>query len=475
MALGRRSWVLAPVVAAGLLVVAAASAYVMYIASPIAAVGALVGVGVAALVLWRPIFGVCFGFLAVPLEVFQVHVPLITSITVAEVLFGLTGIAGAMHLLSVKGWRPAPVQIAFLAMIAVALTGFFFAQDTAVVNRISRVWLAYLFVCIVVSRASRRELQLVLMSLAIAGALVAVAAILNTGSQVVVDNGDRIVGRASSGFAHPNVLAFFLVMSMPQAIVLAGRGPLVKRLAMGAAAAAIFVGLLLTLTRSALVGGGISLIVLLTWPQFRRLAGVTAIVAVFAFVVLGPQAPSATSEVSVLSQRLSTVNASGLQRDPRIPIWRATPGIIAGHPIFGVGEGNFPNAAEQLDLLDPANELPYDHAHDIFLTVAAELGLVGLAVFLVFLFLIVRLTAANLVARDDDWPLKLGVSAAMVGMLVTSLTEYPPRTNVIMATLLVLVGVLVGFRRLSQEADSDQAGDQGPGGPGRPLSPLAHV
>jgi O-antigen ligase len=449
---------MAPLVALGLVAVAAGCTYLMYVASPVAAIGAVVGVIVAAVVMWRPIYGVYAGLLAVPLEVGLVRVPLVTSVTVAEVLFLLTGISGAIHLLGVRGWRPAPVHFAFLALIAVTLTGFVFAQDTAVITRISRVWLAYLFVCIVVSRASRHELHLVLLSLATAGSLVAVAAILNTGSQVVMNSGDQVAGRASTGFSHPNVLAFFLVMSMPQAIMLAGRGPLVQRLGMAAASAAIFVGLLLTLTRSGLVGGGISLIVLLAWPQFRRLAGVAAIV-VLAFAIFGAQSSSNTSEVSIVSQRLSTVNASGLQRDPRIPIWRATPGIIAGHPFFGVGEGNFSIAAQQLNLLDPANNLPYDHAHDILLTFAAELGLVGLAVFLVFVSLIGRLIAANLRARDDDWPLKLGISAAMVGMLVTSITEYPPRTNPIMATLLILVGLLVGFRRLDLETSSDRAGD----------------
>lgn len=445
----------------GLALVAAGVTYLMYMASPLAAVGAVLGSAVGCVVLWRPIYGVYAALLAVPLEVFQIHVPLVSSVTVAEVLFLLTGISGALHLMVEPGWRPAPVHLAFLGLIVVSLTGFLFAHDTAVITRITRVWLAYFFMSIVVSRGTRRELELALLALASSGAVVAIAAILNTGSQTVEDTGALVAGRASTGFAHPNVLAFFLIMSMPQAIVLAARGTALRRLAMAGASALIFAGLLLTLSRSALIGGAVSLLVLLAWPRFRRAVGVGLLIGGLIVAVNFSSIQNAP-EVSVLSKRLSTVNAAGLQRDPRIPIWQATPGLIARHPLFGVGEGNFPNVAQQLDLLDPSNDLPYDHAHDIFLTFAVELGLVGLAVFCAWVFLIGRLLWANIRERDPDWPLKLGLMAALVGMLITSITEYPPRTNVIMATLLVLIGILVGFERHARaDADQNTAVDRG--------------
>jgi len=456
LTLPTRRLVAVPGAALGLAAIAAGLTYLMYAVSPVAALGAVAGVAVAGMILARPIYGAYAGLLAVPLEVGLVRVPLVSSVTVAEVLFLLTGIAGALHMFATRGSRPAPVHVPFLGLIIVATSGFVVAHDTSAVTRITRVWLAYFFLSIVVSRASRKEVERVLLCLATAGALAGVAAIFNTGQQVVAEQGSLVAGRASAGFAHPNVLAFFLVMSFPQAIALAGRGRLVQRFGMTAAAGTIIFGLLLTLTRSALIGGAAALLVLIALPGFRRLIGI-AIVCVAAFAVVNFQAIQGNSEVTVLSQRLSTVNASGLQRDPRIPIWNASPGIIAAHPIFGVGEGNFSIQAEKLDLLDPADDLPYDHAHDIFLTIAAELGLVGLAVFLAWIYMIGGVIRANLRRRDWQWPIKLSLTSAMVGMLITSFTEYPPRTNVIMATFLILVGLLAALQRLGQEEDAAAA------------------
>lgn len=431
-------------------------AYVQYLMSPVVALVLPVGAAAVVLVLRRPIVGVCLGLLALPLEIMHLRFG-ITSVTLAENIFLLTAVAGLGHLLHDEVERIRPPHLAFGALVLLSAIGLLHAQDTAVVGRITRVWFAYLVLSIVVARSSRVAIERVLLSLAVSAGFVGIFALLTTGPQQSSGGGELVSGRADTGFAHPNVLAFYLLLALPCALViLADARTVPRRLLMGAASAGILGGLLLTLSRSAIVGAAVALVMLLALQQFRRLIGVL-LVALTIFAAFNFGAIARSSEIATVSQRLGTISSfQGVKRDPRADIWARTPGIIFRNVTFGIGEGNFPTVGPRYGLLDPANNLAYDHAHDIFLTIAAELGLTGLAAFLVFLGTVARTGRRVVRARGPDWHLGLAAGAALTALLVTSLGEYPPRTNVIMATVMVLVGALVGLERAGEEREGPE-------------------
>lgn len=64
----------------------------------------------------------------------------------------------------------------------------------------------------------------------------------------------------------------------------------------------------------------------------------------------------------------------------RIDTWKGAVRIIKENPVLGLGRGksNFGETARKFDDL----KIPYDHAHNTYLQIAVELGLVGLAAFL---------------------------------------------------------------------------------------------
>jgi O-antigen ligase len=161
------------------------------------------------------------------------------------------------------------------------------------------------------------------------------------------------------------------------------------------------------------------------------------------------EAVESSPEVTVVSERLATIASLKTRRDDRLEIWSKTPTLIATHPLLGVGQGNFPQASPELGLADIGG-LPYDHAHNVFLNVGAELGLIGLALLGVFLFLVARL-ALRALRRPDPrrYPLVLALTAALVALLVSSITEYPFRTNAIMAVILIEVGALIALERVA--------------------------
>jgi O-antigen ligase len=310
------------------------------------------------------------------------------------------------------------------------------------------MWSAFVVVGVLVAAAPAREVQRIMVCLALAGGIAGVVAIAGGADQSLQEGGLIATGRAQAGFAQPNVLGFFLVLAIPAAVALSLRGRLAVRVLMGAMAVSALVGLMLTLSRTSLVGTAVALAVLTLIPEFRKVAAV-AIAALAVFTLVNFKALQESQQVAVVTHRLATLGRSqAVGSDPRLQIYRKTPAMVADHPVFGVGAGNYSLAARRYGILDPENQ-PYDHAHNVPLTIAAELGLLGLAVFVWFAFALGRVLVRAVVARGDPTygPLLLAITAGMLGSVVTSAGDYPPRTNAIAATFIVLVGALAALVR----------------------------
>lgn len=113
----------------------------------------------------------------------------------------------------------------------------------------------------------------------------------------------------------------------------------------------------------------------------------------------------------------------------RLDLWRVALRVFAGHPLGGVGLGNYqvvePSYATQTMNLDFVRFIVTDRlvAHNTYLQMAAELGLVGLFLFLTIVALPLRL-AGRALARmgealgDLEFHVR-GLLAGTIGMLVT--------------------------------------------------------
>jgi O-antigen ligase len=77
----------------------------------------------------------------------------------------------------------------------------------------------------------------------------------------------------------------------------------------------------------------------------------------------------------------------------RIAMWKAASQMVREHPIFGVGAHQFyPELKRLQDQGDyPRDAKLYRHAHNTYLNVAAEYGLIGLSVMLVALAALLKL------------------------------------------------------------------------------------
>lgn len=427
---------------------------IAYEIGPLAA--ALLPVAVLALAaIWQePMFGVCAGVLAIPLEAFDIRAGGTAGFSGAELLLIATAGVLAFDWLFVGRARPqmGSVHRAFLLLLVAIGAGYAVADEGLPVAKTLAMWTAFLLVSVRVGMADRRELLYVLFSLALAGGIVGAIAIATTGEQELVAGGSIAVGRAQASFDQPNLLGFFLALTVPLALVLSIRRRPAVRLLMTVTVAAAIAGLLLSLSRTSIVGTILALGVLCAWPPFRRLAAVAlAIMAVFLLTNLDTLAES--NQLQVVGDRLGTLTESGVvQGDARSDLWSTTPAIIADHPLLGVGYGNFSVASPRYGLRD-VDGLPFDHPHNVPLTFAVETGLVGGAAFLALLFTVVGTARRALRVREaETWPLALGIVAALVATCVTSMGDYPVRSNAIMAPIMVELGALVACARLAAAA-----------------------
>ena len=182
-------------------------------------------------------------------------------------------------------------------------------------------------------------------------------------------------------------------------------------------------GLLLTLSRQGVIGMFLAVLVLLAWPPFRRwlfaLLGIVVLVTALNFGTLTSQRDAAVvgSRLSIVGERLQTLTeGQQIKQDQRVKIWSAAPAMIADRPFFGVGAANYSVWSPRYNVME-APGVAFDHAHDVFLTIAIEEGIVGLAVFLLFLAAVVVSGARALRSGGPDKPLALAIVAALVAEL----------------------------------------------------------
>jgi O-antigen ligase len=109
----------------------------------------------------------------------------------------------------------------------------------------------------------------------------------------------------------------------------------------------------------------------------------------------------------------------------RVGIYAANLDIIHDHPVLGLGFGRYQTAARPYYDAHPDADRR-SHAHNNFLQIAAEAGLVGLGAFALLYAMALRLgwTAIREAPDRDTWQVAAGACAGLLGFLVGGLTQY---------------------------------------------------
>jgi O-antigen ligase len=220
-------------------------------------------------------------------------------------------------------------------------------------------------------------------------------------------------GRAAGPLADPNDLAFFMIAALPFAWVAARRSALTTY-AWAACGAVLVVATFATLSRGALLGLAVMVVValLLGAVRLRTMLGVGAV----ATVVLGVLWVSHADVVGRSIQEKQHVAATNI--DLRVTTVTVAAEMTADSPLLGQGPGGFEASMSRFVPVDTAG-VQQTVAHQMYLDVSAELGLLGLGAFLAVLVLGTR-GALRARALPDRRRLADAVLVALSGTLVSA-------------------------------------------------------
>jgi O-antigen ligase len=433
----------------------ALTAALAYATSPLMPLAVVGGVVVAVLAAAMPLRLLYLAILLVPFKLYTIDLEVTglplgsATLTLQEGLFVLSGLAWAVRRM-VGGhlpFSPSPLGKPYMLLLIAILPGLVIAEHPAPVMKLLVMWTAFVLVFqMVVTDARPEHVRTILLTLAVAAAVVGLKAALDPGSaepQRLLGVGDVAAGRPGGSFEDPNVLATFEALGLPAAVAFALGRNLALRIVGAAGFALIVAGLALSLSRGGFLAAAGALIVMLAWRPVRY----TALAALAVVLVLQIGSGTFSGEVeqmSVVQGRIESVSYAAAGGDPRFAIWRATPPMIAEHPFFGIGANQYPVVSPRYGLFAQDLGGSYQHAHNIPLTVAAELGLLGLAALIWATLALARVLVAAYRRQSGFYRgLALAVGAAFTGLALQGMVDYTVSSNTVMAMMFVLSGCAV--------------------------------
>lgn len=253
--------------------------------------------------------------------------------------------------------------------------------------------------------------------------------------------GDRAVGFASMAM----ILAGYLLQMIPVLAVLALEETRLSRrtrLLFGGVVLISLMGMVFSSVRGAWIAlfAVICLYLLVFLRARARMLAALAVILVIVFV--GVSFP-------VYQARLmSTFNPADQSRTERFLVWDGAWRMFKDHPLVGVGPANF----EDIYLsryISPLAKERLGHAHNNFLHILAENGIVGFIGFIgmysyILFYLYRRGREGNTVA--------LGVFLATIALLIQGLTEYNFGDSAVIRMFWFLLGLAVANSRIGMGA-----------------------
>jgi O-antigen ligase len=286
------------------------------------------------------------------------------------------------------------------------------------------------------------------------------------------------VARPAATFSNKNLAVEVVVMVLPIGVVLvlaSTRAVAHWLFAAGSALMALYV--VYAFARSGWVAmalQGLTLIAYVVWrrrdlARLRQTQAAAFLWALLFVLVMARVGPGSNDAGDLLSGTMAGLREGGWEPadaagdrvlDPRsrsrrsvsirLAVWRNTLAMVRDHPLLGVGIGNhqvhYPAYASAV-VQDPAiGTFDIDHVHDEYLRIAAELGLIGVALFTWLAVAAARIAARRLrlTKGREAW----GVVAVVLGLLggaVGATVGFPFDNAVPLLILVLYLGMLPGF------------------------------
>jgi O-antigen ligase len=302
----------------------------------------------------------------------------------------------------------------------------------------------FLFLIVYTAIRERRHVVWMLAAFVVGASVAAAYGIVRPPAQNPL-RGDRIGGIVGD----PNELASVLVVGLVLAVTLAAilRRRTIGRAMVAGCALLLLLGVFLTLSRGGLLALAVVMVVaVLNAGRWRAAVLVLAVLA-----AAGAVGYFSTFASPVARARVTTAGSGS----GRTGLWTVGWRMVEAHPVRGVGAGNF--AVSSVHYLLRPGTIPSDYlvvdipqvAHNVYLQLLAETGVIGLALFLgiVAFAIACAIRAAHLFRCRGDPQMELvarAVVTAQAGILAADFfisAQYNKQLWILLALGAALLGL----------------------------------
>jgi O-antigen ligase len=319
-----------------------------------------------------------------------------------------------------------------------------FATKSTVIHLIA---LFIFFAAMLAYFDSAKRLRKIVLVITIFGFLYAFYSILQA-----VLSPTRIYGIYEPRFATPfgsfvnrhNFAAFMeMAIAVPLGLMFTGAIARDKRLLYVTAIGLMGIALLLSGSRGGLVAllAEIFFLIILTtktkgYGQIALKIGLA--VALFATIVVGSVLIGGESSLTRFAE---TAVSSDITTN-RTHIWNVSLDVIKNHPVFGAGLGAFPQAYTAFDTLNGMERV--EQAHNDYLQILADAGIVGLLIGAFFVFRLFRDGVRNIKTHNTlRRGVAVGALAGCFAIFVHSIFDFVLHTTAISMMFLTLCALVV--------------------------------
>ncbi|NCB63835.1 MAG: O-antigen polymerase [Clostridia bacterium] len=349
-------------------------------------------------------------------------------------LYSLLGFALMAFLFLLGGMRRRGQRLDFASVGPYAVLFAFAVVLSWPVSAVSALSLRYLFfhvtcmlcVAVTVSAVERPDqltrlaafASLGTLATSVMGVVQRIQGVEVNASYVDLSLNEGMPGRVFAVFENPNAFAEVLVMLLPLAAALVvgsktwkGRVAALFPLGLG------IVALAMTYGRASYIGFVVSVLVFVfLWK--RKIIPALLLLGVCALPLLPD---------TVFNRILTIFNTNDTSTSSRFPLYEAALRLVAERPVRGAGLGG-----DAVRFVIKEQNLyhgtaPFVHAHNTFLQIWLETGLLGIVSF--FAAMVAAIKSAGHAVKHCAAPnevrvVTIGAAAAMAGVLVNSLADY---------------------------------------------------
>lgn len=303
-------------------------------------------------------------------------------------------------------------------------------------------WIARILPFFIVTLAIREEITAKrILTCAVAG--------LTVGMVYILYQGITGVPRANGFFGHPMTFAGFLSMYIPMLLVcfLDERvypkyRPLFGVLFFMSCIAVLFNG-----TRGAWLASIPGILFLLGYYARKAKAFVAVCLAILVLGGIG------VTQYPPIVQRMETITNQNFQSNTeRLLIWQGAWHMFKDHPVLGVGLGQYTKEYQHTYILPEAKERLLTHAHNNFIQMLAENGIVGFLGFVTMVGYFIIHSCHVWYKTKNPYALMMGVS--IVALILQGMTEYNFGNAAVVKCFWITEGILLVLTKKWQESHS---------------------